>query len=845
VAPTLQGFTDQPYIRMKLTRKTWALSIFACAMTLTTGLQAGLNGYDAAIEADHGGALPYIAVSRETMEFDGTAGIEFDFGDVEESSTIEFVVFGDPEAAQDGFFAVGENGTWNLRYEQWNDTGALGFTHLGVIDYLFDPVGDAEPEDLDSPTEPTHVTYRWEQASTTMELYINGVLTGTNSEATEYQMPTGVGFIGAKDEVGTEGMTGTVERVTVYNEAIDPAAILFHAESWLGNSDPGVVISGVQDFGELPFISKPQELIVPIRNSGQENELTVEVMITGGENFTLVNAPSVVPPGDAGEIVLRFNRKGAIGQFTGTMEVTTNDPDEFDQVIVVELRAALIDREGPIAHYRVDEPVGATEMPDATGFGRHGTYGDGVGLGVEALATGTAMEVGGGSFASIAGEHFENLDEFTLSLWINADATAGLQTLIAKGGQASPDFAILSEEGVLHWFVVADPEFSTSAPVITEGTTHHVAVTYSAAKATIFVDGEPVASKESPAVLQGETDNPFLIGSFNGALPFAGRMDDVQIYNRAISDEQVKGLFKKPGSVVMGDLSGRQPIAAQWSFDGTLSDTAPGGVGDVLTPTGDPEYGLGVVGQAVKISADGLQRLRAPDSDDLDLAEDWTLEAFVWPDADNTGEWDRFWTKWGDGGNQWHTAFRSTGDVTIDNGLDLFINGGDNIINSNDTAEVPLEEWSHIAFVGDSDSDTITAWLNGVQVGTTAYQTVDPGDGAMNFGNFESPANVLQYSGFIDEAIIHAVAKDEAYLIERTMLITVPKFHRIDAIISTTEAGDLYPASNLILGPGDGFDSEAPYRKLKGGADGNWVTDAPGGIPRGLHRSGRSTGLRA
>ena len=23
---------------------------------------------------------------------------------------------------------MGENGTWNLRYEQWNDTGALGFT---------------------------------------------------------------------------------------------------------------------------------------------------------------------------------------------------------------------------------------------------------------------------------------------------------------------------------------------------------------------------------------------------------------------------------------------------------------------------------------------------------------------------------------------------------------------------------------------------------------------------------------------------------------------------------------------------------------------------------------------
>jgi hypothetical protein len=212
-------------------------------------------------------------------------------------------------------------------------------------------------------------------------------------------------------------------------------------------------------------------------------------------------------------------------------------------------------------------------------------------------------------------------------------------------------------------------------------------------------------------------------------------------------------------------------VVANWSFDGTLDDVSAGVADDHLTPTGDAEYVEGVVGQAVKLTADGLQRLRAEDSDDLDLAADWTLEAFVWPDADNAGEWDRFWTKWGDGGNQWHTAFRSTGAIDIENGLDLFINGGDNIINSNTTAEVPLETWSHVAFIGDSASGKITAWLNGVQVGETDYQEVTPGDGAMNFGNFQSPANGLQYSGLIDEAKIHNAAVDEGYLVRRTALI--------------------------------------------------------------------------
>ena len=814
------------------------LAFLACVLSIPI-LHAGLNSYDAAIEADHAGALPYVAVSRETMEFDHTLGIEFDFGEISESATLEFIVSGDPDleseddpnAQRDGFLAVGENGTWNLRYEQWDDTGALGFTHLGVADYQFEPEDGVDEELLNSPTELTHVTYRWDQETTTMELYVDGLLVGTNADATEYEMPTGPGVLGAKDVDGAEGMAGVIERVTVYNEAIDPAAIVFHAEAWLGNSDPGVVVSSKQDFGELQFIDEPQEITIPVRNSGQENELTVSAVITGGENFTLVSAPAVVPPGGSGDIILLFDRKGAIGQFTGSLEITTNDPDEFDMVIAVDLSAALIDREGPIGHYRFDELAGTTEMPDATGFGRNGTYGEGVTLGEDAVATGTSMGVAGGSSASIPGEHFADLEDFTIAIWMNADSVDALHTLVAKGGGGIPTFAILISEGQVQWFVDTAPEFGTEAAVLTAGTTHHVAVSYSSTKATIYVDGAPVASFDNPAELPLDSMNPILVGSFETALPFAGRLDDLQIYNRVLTDAQVNGLFASPGSVVTGELSSKPLIAAQWSFDGTLSDTAPGGLGDVLTPTGDPEYALGVVGQAVKITADGLQRLRADDSDDLDLSENWTLEAFVWPDTDNTGEWDRFWTKWGDGGDQWHTSFRSTGAVDVENGLDLFINDGNNLINSNTTAEVPLQEWSHVAFVGDSVGGTITTWLNGVKVGEAAYEAVTPGDGAMNFGNFESPANELQYSGLIDEAIIHTVVKDEAYLLERAALITIPKFYPISSITSTTEVDDFYPVGNLILGPGFGFNSEAPFRRLIGGAEGLWVTADPGGFP--------------
>ena len=55
-------------------------------------------------------------------------------------------------------------------------------------------------------------------------------------------------------------------------------------------------------------------------------------------------------------------------------------------------------------------------------------------------------------------------------------------------------------------------------------------------------------------------------------------------------------------------------------------------------------------------------------------------------------------------------------------------------------------------------------------------------------------------------------------------------FYPISGVSSST-VNDLFPASNLIQGPGVGFDAADPHVKLLGGADGNWVTAADAGFP--------------
>ena len=61
-----------------------------------------------------------------------------------------------------------------------------------------------------------------------------------------------------------------------------------------------------------------------------------------------------------------------------------------------------------------------------------------------------------------------------------------------------------------------------------------------------------------------------------------------------------------------------------------------------------------------------------------------------------------------------------------------------------------------------------------------------------------------------------------------TNALMAADFHAITSVSSSTAATDLWPVSNLIQGPGVGFNAAEPHEKLLGGDQGNWVTDACG-----------------
>ncbi|MFM1768914.1 MAG: hypothetical protein RJA22_1443 [Verrucomicrobiota bacterium] len=271
-----------------------------------TAARGSLAAYDAAITADAGVGLPTAARLTNAVVFTGANRLPFHFGSVSGNATLEFIVEGNPSAiAGDGYLAVGTNTTSNLRYEQWNNTGQLGFTQLGVADYVFSPAQA-------SPTQATHVAFAWEAATRTMRLFRNGILAGTaTGVSASFAMPYGQGWLGANPS-GGEAMIGTVHRVTVYDDLLPDASLQRHADAFNDIVRPPIVAA---------FSASPGVLFSPAAATLTWTVLDAAAVFVDGQDVTGL-AGLAVTPGVTTTYALVATNGG--GSTTGQVTVVVN-----------------------------------------------------------------------------------------------------------------------------------------------------------------------------------------------------------------------------------------------------------------------------------------------------------------------------------------------------------------------------------------------------------------------------------------------------------------------------------------------------------------------------------------
>jgi hypothetical protein len=225
-----------------------------------------------------------------------------------------------------------------------------------------------------------------------------------------------------------------------------------------------------------------------------------------------------------------------------------------------------------------------------------------------------------------------------------------------------------------------------------------------------------------------------------------------------------------------------------YTFDDTLADTATGGAtADDLTALnvtdtgnwaapdvapGTPVYVPGVVGKAAAVGLHAVAGrpniLSAVDSDDLDLAGDeWTIEMYIHPDFQNPDtNCDRMCVKWyGEtNSNQYHWTLWPEAQ-------DLFANGG---AVTQGSKALPVGSWSHIAMTNDT-TNGLQIWQNGEVIATAGHLAIAAGRDPLEFGNMLGfYRDFYQFTGLIDDFMIHDEAMGQAYMESRTSVIPEP-----------------------------------------------------------------------
>ena len=247
------------------------------------------------------------------------------------------------------------------------------------------------------------------------------------------------------------------------------------------------------------------------------------------------------------EAVMIFNQEQSVMQYcNGTEWINTGKADN-----------------GLVAHWRMDEGSGTT-LYDSSGNGNNGTMQGAMDASDDSVPgqIGTALDFDGSDDSINAGSD-SSIDNIfngggTISAWINPTGwgEGDFGRIIDKGPGYS--FFVSNYSGIplrsirfAQYFTSNLSAWTTPTDSITLNTWQHVAITYdnssNANTPTIYINGVAQALAQSHAgsgTATPDNDANMYIGN-NGASDraFEGSIDDVRIYNRALSADEVTGLY--------------------------------------------------------------------------------------------------------------------------------------------------------------------------------------------------------------------------------------------------------------------------------------------------------------
>jgi hypothetical protein len=197
-----------------------------------------------------------------------------------------------------------------------------------------------------------------------------------------------------------------------------------------------------------------------------------------------------------------------------------------------------------MAHWRFDDPISDGRASDSSGRGHDATC--------QSCPTPATGKIGGGyRFAAasrqvlVVPDHLDFRGSYTIAAWASASTTQEQIALLSKPYGAdtanSWQLEVLKDDRVS--LSSGTPHSLPSPASITAGAWHHLAGTWDGTTKRLYIDGRQVAAVD--ATVQYDGHAVYLGGdqnTGNEVLFWDGLLDDLRIYNRALSEAELAAL---------------------------------------------------------------------------------------------------------------------------------------------------------------------------------------------------------------------------------------------------------------------------------------------------------------
>jgi len=524
----------------------------------------------------------------------------YDIGAFSGDITYEFCVLSNPDETEASMCLIGRRQFGDtqagLKFDQWNDTGEYGATVFGVVDLYY---GIANNPGVD-----THLVFVSSEDAATTALYVNGVYQGSVDSAITLFGLVGIGY-GAEGEDATgsfDDFDGDIFGVAIYDTALSDEQIAAHSDAFFAPPDvtaPGDIVKGVPDDGlmdgdnfgwpgaETPDLAIDDNTGTKFLHFKGELEPT-GFQVTPSAGPTIVTGLTLTTANDAIERdPISFELSGSNESIDGPYElIASGDIVDFAQAdawprFTKNATPILFDNDVAYAHYQVLFPAvrdagsaNSMQIAEVELLGvpsplvAHWTLDDGEGTiavdssgyGLDGILMGdpqwAAGIIGGAlDFDGVddyvdcgTSEALNNLsDAMTVSAWVNIRSVTTTWMGIVMKGETAWRLGVNGDTTGIHWGFTGGDRGWQAANSVTElplDEWHHIAGTYDkSVGATVYVDGVAETVNPDPDGVR-TNEMPLLLGENPEALGrlFDGILDDVRIYDRALSAEEISQL---------------------------------------------------------------------------------------------------------------------------------------------------------------------------------------------------------------------------------------------------------------------------------------------------------------